>query len=158
MTYYFAQRPNNIFGHRVNKEKNNIVLRLPQKGSGLGSLLKSFFKWIIPAGKSLLSAGKTAAQTVAKSDLAKEAAEALKKEAATAGINLAQSAFRGENFKENLSKQSKIAAKNIGKTISQSLENYRPTEQDVEVKKKAKKRAKTPLTFKTKKFIKDNLS
>lgn len=159
--YYLSQKPSNLYGHRKSNGKANIVLRLPQKGDGLGSLLRSFFKWVVPAGKSVLSSGKSLLKSAAKSKLAKDTAEALKQEAATAGINLAQSALRGENIKESLSKQSKSAASNVGQSISKSLEQYRQTD-DLKTKenKKAKKRVgKTlPLRAKKMKMKKDNLS
>ena len=157
-SYYLAQRPSNLFSHKTIKNGNNTVLRLPQKGEGLGKLLRTFFKWILPAGKSLISAGKSAFKTVADSNLAKSTAESLKKEAATAGINLAQSALRGDNLKESLSKQSKIAAENVGQSISKSLEQYRPPS-DIKKEKKKKRSSKTdPLREKRMKFGNDNLT
>lgn len=161
-SYHVAQRVGNIHAHKQNSGKQNVVLRLPQKGAGLGSLLRSFFKWIVPAGKNIVSSGKSILKSAAKSQLAKDTAEALKQEAATAGINLAQSALKGENIKESLAKQSKTAASNIGQSISKSLDQYKQPSTEEETNKKAsKKRAgKTiPLRTKRMRFKKtDNLS
>ena len=118
-------RPSNLFAHRT-LLRNNSVLYLPQSGGGLGNILRSFFKWIIPAGKTALSTSAAALKTAAKSKLAKEAASALKQEATTAGINLVQSALKGNNVKDTVISQSKQAANNVGSSISKSLEQYRP--------------------------------
>ena len=87
-------RPGNLHGHKF-ASRGNAVLRLPQQGSGLGNLLRSFIKWVVPIGKNIISGGKNLVKTAAKSELAKEAASALSKVAASAGINLAQKALKG---------------------------------------------------------------
>jgi len=101
-------------------------VRLPQHGSGLGSILRSFFRWIVPVSKSALSTGKDILKSAAKSKLAKDTASALRQEATTAGINVLQSALKGDNIKEAANVQTKSAANKIGKSVSQSLEQYRP--------------------------------
>lgn len=153
-SYYILERPNNFSGHKKHR-KNNSVLRIPQSGEGLGSLLRSFFKWILPAGKSVLSAGKEALKSAAKSNIVKETASALKQEAATAGINLAQSALKGENVKDAAKKQIKNVSNTIGKSVAQSLEQYRPS---IQKNKPSNKRIrKTPKLVVKKKLRKDNL-
>ena len=142
-------RPSNLFAHRT-LLRNNSVLYLPQSGGGLGNILRSFFKWIIPAGKTALSTSAAALKTAAKSKLAKEAASALKQEATTAGINLVQSALKGNNVKDTVISQSKQAANNVGSSISKSLEQYRPeaSSSPASAKPKPKKKLqKKKMTF-----------
>jgi len=166
--YLIGQRPNNLIRHRYSS-KNNVIVRLPQHGSGLGSILRSFFRWIVPVSKSALSTGKDILKSAAKSKLAKDTASALRQEATTAGINVLQSALKGDNIKEATNVQTKSAANKIGKSVSQSLEQYRPAnlmkqqdnliKKDNPIKKLKKKPAPGKLIVPKKKFkFKDNLS
>lgn len=136
----------------------NNVLKIPQGGEGLGSLFRSFIKWIIPAGKSVIKSvvksGAKTAKAVAKSDLVKDAAKTLQKEAINAGIDVAQTALKGGDVKKTLKVQTKKMGQNLGGSVSKSLDALRPNDQGKivpnlkrSIKKKKKKEKSKRIKF-----------
>ena len=106
-----------VNGHRFCQAGGGVI-RLPQSGAGLGNLLRSFFRWIVPAGKAALKKGVAVGKEVAKksietgkraagSQLVKSAAETLKKDAINAGIDVAQAAISGGDVSGEIKNQSK---------------------------------------------------
>lgn len=153
--------PLNFHAHKA-PQFGGGILRLPQSGDGLGSLFKTFFKWLIPAGKSvaksLFKSGVETTKDIAKSKLVKDAAKTLKDEAINAGINVAQTALSGGNIKDELKKQTSNIKSSVSGNIKDSLNLYRPDE-----KKKAKRKIPSKKSFVTKKpkvfnRFNDNLS
>ena len=157
MYYSIVHRPNNFIGHKVTK-RGGIVLRTPQYGGGLGNLLRSFFKWIEPYGKRALAAGRNIFNSILGSNLAKETASTLKQEATKAGINIAQSALKGQNIQEAAKREGKKAVKNLGASVSKSLEQYRPVEKNAPTRKPKRTALQNHIGIaKKKKKFKDNL-
>ena len=131
------QKHSGIFnGHKFVQIGSGIVA-IPQSGAGLGDLFRSFFRWIIPAGQTIIKQGAQVAKSVAKSKLAKDAAKTLKRDAINAGIDLAQSALKGGDVKKDFKSKAKKIANNLSSSVSTSLNDYRPPK-----KKRNKKRLK----------------
>ena len=152
-----------INGHRCCQTGGGVI-RLPQSGAGLGNLFRSFFRWIVPAGKAALKRGAAAGKEAAKkslevgkraagSQLVKSAAETLKKDAINAGIDIAQAAITGGDVSEEIKNQSKKMKNNLSGSVTASLEDLRP-----QYKKKKHQGALEISTAKKKKeAITDNL-
>ena len=123
----FTQHKNPGFTNRFKIiSSEGGLLHLPQAGGGLGDIFKTFLRWIIPAGKTVLKEGVSLVETAAKSNLAKNAAKTLKREAVNAGIDLAQAVLKGEKeLKKNVKKKAKGIKENVTETISVSLDDYK---------------------------------
>lgn len=154
--------PLNFHAHKV-PQIGGGLLRLPQRGEGLGSLFKTFFKWLIPAGKaaakSVFKSGLETTKDIAKSKIVRDAAKTLKDEAVNAGINVAQTALSGGNIKDEFKKQTRNIRSTVSDNIKNSLDQYRPEEKK-KIKRKIPNRKKIVSTKKPKvaNRFNDNLS
>ena len=153
--------PNNFHGHRSTRI-NPGILRLPQSGAGLGSILRSFFKLLAPIGKSALKSTITTGKKIIKSkavkEAAKEAASQLTKDAAEAGINIAQAALAGGDVKDAAKSEAKKIQSNVKQTVSKHLDNLRPERNDSQLIKPRKRKQKRAPSYKRIKLPRDNLS
>jgi hypothetical protein len=110
-----------------------------QRGSGLGNIFKSFYRWIVPVLK-------THALPVLK-----EGAHVVSTEALKTFKNIANDALDGENIKESFKKRTKEAAHSLvekADSIFQSGEGY---------KKQKRKRTKRKRKLVKRKLVKRKL-
>lgn len=80
------------------------------RGDGIGSVLGSLFRRVIPLFKNVFKIGKKVAKTSAGKSVLKKA----KKSAMKAGLNVLGDTLQGENVLKSAKKHSKAAIKNIG--------------------------------------------
>lgn len=102
--------------------------RYIQRGRGIGSLLSSFFRTVLPIVKSIGS-------SIIKSPITKEVLTVAKNSAIDAGLNIAADVLSGENVASSVREK----ANKVSKKVATALRS-KPAPAAIESTKKAQKR------------------
>lgn len=114
--------------------------RYTQHGRGIGSILSSVFKKILPFVKTILGIGKKAASSKTGQSLIRSA----KNEAIKSSLQVADDALKGQNIGESLKRNAKSAGSNIATSALKEAQSFI----DNSPRKKKKKRKKSLLVSK----------
>lgn len=106
--------------------------RYSQHGRGIGSILSSVFRKILPFAKTILGIGRKAVNSKTGQSVIKSA----KNEALKTGIQVADDALKGRNIGESIKRNAKSAGKNIANTALKEAESLLGNPPPSKIKKK----------------------